>query len=63
MHAYYLSIISKHYTPNQLIFINKSIKDERSLSRLYEYSPRNTHACKKWYLYEEKDIQFYLLLF
>ena len=47
MRAYYLSIISEHYTPNQLIFIDESTKDERSLSRLYRYSSQNTHACKK----------------
>ncbi len=47
MRAYYLSIISEHYTPNQLIFIDESTKDERSLSRLYRYSSQNTHVCKK----------------
>lgn len=45
--AHYLGIIGEHYTPNQLIFIDESAKDERSLSRLYGYSPRNTRACKK----------------
>jgi len=47
MRAHYLGVIGEHYTPNQLIFIDKSAKDERSLSRLHGYSPRNTHACKK----------------
>jgi hypothetical protein len=47
MHAHYLGIIGEHYTSDQLIFINKSAKDERTLSRLYGYSPQNTHACKK----------------
>ncbi|PKC06217.1 hypothetical protein RhiirA5_265219, partial [Rhizophagus irregularis] len=35
MRAHYLGIIGEHYTPNQLIFIDESAKDERSLSRLY----------------------------
>lgn len=47
MRAHYLGIIGEHYTPNQLIFIDESAKDERSLSRLYGYSPRNIRACKK----------------
>lgn len=45
--AHFLDIIGEHYTPNQLIFIDESAKDERSLSRLYGYSPRNTRAYKK----------------
>ena len=45
--AHYLGIIGEHYTPNQLIFIDESAKDEKSLSRLYGYSPRNIRACKK----------------
>ena len=45
--AHYLAIIGEHYTQNQLIFIDESAKDERSLSRLYGYSPRNTRAQKK----------------
>ena len=47
MRAHYLGIIGEHYTSNQLIFLDESAKDERSLSRLYEYSSRNTRACKK----------------
>ena len=47
MHAYYLGVIGKHYTSNQLIFLDESAKDKRSLSRLYGYSPHNTRACKK----------------
>ena len=47
VHVYYLAIISDHYTRNQLIFLDESAKDERSLSRLYKYSPRNTPAQKK----------------
>jgi len=47
MRAYYLDVIGKHYTSNQLIFLDESAKDEKSLSRLYEYSLRNTRACKK----------------
>ena len=45
--AHYLATIGDHYTRNQLIFLNESAKDERSLSRLYGYSPRNTPAQKK----------------
>ena len=45
--AHYLGIIGECYTPNQLIFIDESAKDKRSLSRLYGYSPRNIRACKK----------------
>jgi len=44
------------YTSEQLIFIDESSKDERTLSRLYDYSPINTRAKKniifvrgKWY--------------
>jgi hypothetical protein len=45
--AHYLGTIGEHYNRNQLIFIDESAKDERSLSRLYGYSPRNTRAQKK----------------
>ncbi|UZO06843.1 uncharacterized protein OCT59_027150 [Rhizophagus irregularis] len=45
--AHYLGVIGEHYTPNQLIFLDESAKDERSLSRLYGYSPRNIRAHKK----------------
>jgi len=47
MHAHYLGIIGEHYSSNQLIFLDESAKDERSLSRLYGYSSRNTHTHKK----------------
>ncbi|GBB87568.1 hypothetical protein RclHR1_14000002 [Rhizophagus clarus] len=45
--AYYLGVIDENYTSNQLIFIDESAKDERSLSRLYGYSSRNVRAHKK----------------
>ena len=45
--SHYLGIIGENYTSNQLIFLDESAKDERSLSRLYGYSPRSTRACKK----------------
>ena len=32
--AHYLATICEHYTRNQLIFLDESSKDERSLSRL-----------------------------
>ena len=35
-----------HYTSEQLIFIDESAKDERTLIRLYGYSPINTRAKK-----------------
>ena len=47
MRAHYLATIGDHYTRNQLIFLDESAKDERSLSRLYGYSPRNTPAKRK----------------
>ncbi len=45
--AHYLATIGEHYTRNQLIFLDESVKDDRSLSRLYGYSPRNMPAQKK----------------
>jgi hypothetical protein len=47
MRSHYLGVIGEHYSPNQLIFIDESAKDERSLSRLNGYSPRGIRACKK----------------
>ncbi|PKK64222.1 hypothetical protein RhiirC2_787830 [Rhizophagus irregularis] len=44
MLAFYLGIIGKHYTSNQLIFIDESVKDERTLTRLYGYSSRNIYG-------------------
>ena len=35
-----------NYTAEQLIFIDESAKDERTLTRLYGYSPINTRAKK-----------------
>ena len=52
--AHYLATIGDHYTRNQLIFLDESAKDERSLSRLYGYSPRNTPAQKKVVFVREK---------
>ncbi len=45
--AHYLATIGKHYNRNQLIFLDESAKDDRSLSRLYGYSPRNIPTQKK----------------
>ncbi|GES85659.1 homeodomain-like protein [Rhizophagus clarus] len=45
--AHYLATIGEHYTRNQLIFLDESAKDKRSLTRLYGYSPRNIRAQKK----------------
>lgn len=47
MRAHYLGIIGENYTSNQLIFLDESAKDDRSLIRLYRYSPRHTCAHKK----------------
>ena len=55
MRAHYLATIGEHYTRNQLIFLDESAKDERSLSRLYGYSPRNTPAQKKVVFIREKQ--------
>ena len=52
--VHYLATISEHYTRNQLIFLDESSKDERSLSRLYGYSLRNTCAQKKVVFIREK---------
>ena len=35
-----------NYTPDQLVFLDESAKDERSLSREYGYSLMNTRARK-----------------
>src|SRR5204862_3258141 len=52
--AHYLATIGDYYTRNQLIFLDESTKNERSLSRLYGYSPRNTPAQKKVVFVREK---------
>lgn len=39
--------IGERYRPEQLIFMDESAKDERSLSRGYGYSEMNTRARKK----------------
>ena len=35
-----------NYTSEQLIFVDETAKDERTLTRLYGYSPINTRAKK-----------------
>ena len=42
--------IGIEYNAEQLIFIDETSKDERSVSRLYGYSYKNSRAKKKWYL-------------
>ena len=54
MRAHYLGIIGENYTSNQLIFLDESAKDERSLSQLYGYSPHHTRAHKKVVFVREK---------
>jgi hypothetical protein len=39
--------MGSNYSAEQLIFIDESAKDERTLSRQYGYSLRNTRAGKK----------------
>ena len=39
--------IGMYFHPEQLIFIDESAKDERTLCRQYGYSPRNQAAIKK----------------
>lgn len=39
--------MGSNYSGDQLIFIDESAKDERTLSRQYGYSLRNTRAVKK----------------
>ncbi|GET01199.1 homeodomain-like protein [Rhizophagus clarus] len=47
LRANYILTIGTHYNPEQLIFLDESSKDERTLSRHYGYSPKNTHAIQK----------------
>ena len=51
-----MATIGNNYTPEQLIFLDESYKDECTLSRLYGYSSTYTCArknvvfvCGKWY--------------
>ncbi|GES92103.1 hypothetical protein RCL_jg28538.t1 [Rhizophagus clarus] len=57
--AHYLSVIGESYILNQLIFIDESTKDERSLLRFYEYSSQNIRACKKVQNPKYLDLKFY----
>jgi len=41
-----MATIGNNYTPEQLIFLDESSKDERTLSRLYGYSSTYTRARK-----------------
>lgn len=43
---FYLYNIGMNYTSEQLIFVDESAKDERTLTRLYGYSLVNTRAKK-----------------
>ncbi|CAG8497583.1 16992_t:CDS:2 [Cetraspora pellucida] len=42
----FIAKIEMNYTPEQLIFLDESAKDERSLTRFYEYAVANARACK-----------------
>ena len=46
LRGFYLYNIGMNYTSEQLIFINETAKDERTLIRLYGYSPINTRVKK-----------------
>ncbi|GET62151.1 uncharacterized protein OCT59_007409 [Rhizophagus irregularis] len=46
LRGFYLYNIGIHYTSEQLIFIDEIAKDERTLTRLYGYSPINTRVKK-----------------
>ena len=50
----FLYQIGMYYTAEQLIFIDESAKDERTLTRLYGYSPINIRAKKKVVFVREK---------
>jgi hypothetical protein len=43
----FIAKIGENYTRDQLIFLDESSKDERSLTRYYGYSSVNTRAQKK----------------
>ena len=43
----FIAKVGRDYKPEQLIFMDESSKDERSLSRGYGYSLKNTFATKK----------------
>lgn len=46
LRGFYLYNIGMNYTSEQLIFVDESAKDERTLTRLYGYSLVNTRAKK-----------------
>jgi len=46
LRGFYLYNIGINYTSEQLIFVDETSKDERTLTRLYGYSPINTRAKK-----------------
>ena len=51
----FISTIGSKYRPDQLIFIDESSKDERTLNRTYGYSNR---GCQMLFFYVAKDIRF-----
>ena len=54
LHGVYLYHIGMDYNADQLIFIDESSKDERTLTRLYGYSSINTRAKKSVVFIREK---------
>ena len=47
LRADYILTIGIYYNPDQLIFLDESSKDERTLSRQYGYSFKNTPVIQK----------------
>ncbi|SRR6266498_2905445 len=47
LRANYILTIRIYYNSDQLIFLNESSKDDRILSKQYEYSLKNTLAIQK----------------
>ena len=47
LRANYILTIKTYYNSDQLIFLDKSLKDDRTLSRQYEYSLKNTPIIQK----------------
>jgi hypothetical protein len=43
----FIAKVGREYKPEQLIFLDEASKDERTLSRGYGYSLKNTFATKK----------------
>ena len=58
----FIAKIGENYTHDQLIFLDESSKDERSLTRYYGYSFGNTRPQKKIVFVREKHYTILLAL-